>query len=154
MALKDTWTDKANGVDDVVAEDINAIASSVIALENSSGGGTYIPVSDVMEFDWYRAFADALQSGTYLPNADVNNGELLLNFDQYICSAPDGSGDYVRKTKLYFTLKYVGQGTHSVVLSINYKGKLYITESYSELQVDNSYKFIFSRPYISFYLPE
>ena len=33
MALKDIWKDKVNGVDDVVAEDINAIAQSVIECE-------------------------------------------------------------------------------------------------------------------------
>lgn len=33
MALKDTWVDKVNGVDDVNAEDINSIAQAVIALE-------------------------------------------------------------------------------------------------------------------------
>jgi hypothetical protein len=33
MALKNTWTDKVDGVDDVLAEDINAIAHQ--AIENA-----------------------------------------------------------------------------------------------------------------------
>lgn len=33
MALKDIWKNKVNGVDDVVAEDINAIAQSAIGCE-------------------------------------------------------------------------------------------------------------------------
>ena len=37
MALKDTWVDKVNNVDDVDAKDINAIARSVIELEDSNG---------------------------------------------------------------------------------------------------------------------
>jgi hypothetical protein len=126
-----------------------------VSAGGSSGGGsqpTYLQVSSVMEFDWYGAIANALGVSS-LPYDDINSGELLLNFDNYICSAPDSSGNYIRKTKLYFTIVYAGQGTHSLTLSINFKGKLYIAESYSELQTDSTYKFIFSRPYISFYLP-
>jgi hypothetical protein len=37
MALKDFWVDKVDGVDDVIAKDINDIASGVIALENANG---------------------------------------------------------------------------------------------------------------------
>ena len=37
MALKDIWTDKIDGVDDVLAEDTNNIAHSVIDLENEVG---------------------------------------------------------------------------------------------------------------------
>lgn len=37
MALKDIWEDKVDGVSDVLAEDINNIARSVIDLENSNG---------------------------------------------------------------------------------------------------------------------
>ena len=33
MALKDTWIDRVNGVDDVSAEDPNVIARAVIELE-------------------------------------------------------------------------------------------------------------------------
>lgn len=148
-----------------VKEDITAIESDIASIkediadleEGGDGGGssqpTYLQVSSVMDFDWYRAFADALQSGQYLPSEDINNGELLLNFDQYICYAPDNSGESVRKTKIYFTLKYQGQGTHAVTLSIIYKGKLYIADSYSELQTDSTYKFIFARPYLSWVAP-
>ena len=127
-----------------------------VSAGGSSGGGsqpTYLQVSDAMSFDWYRAIADALGSGEYLPYDNINSGELLLSFDDFTCYAPDNSGKSIKKTKVYFTIEYVGQGTHSLTLSINYKGKLYITESYSELQTDSTYKFIFSRPYLSFYLP-
>lgn len=34
MALKDTWRDKQNGVDDILAEDINSIAHATIDNEN------------------------------------------------------------------------------------------------------------------------
>lgn len=37
MALKDTWVDKENGIDDVDAEPINDIANAVIELENENG---------------------------------------------------------------------------------------------------------------------
>lgn len=37
MVLKDIWEDKVDGVSDVLAEDINNIARSVIDLENSNG---------------------------------------------------------------------------------------------------------------------
>ena len=51
MALKDTWVDKVNEVDDVDADDINEIADAVIEIEEQleSGGGsgedgaTFIP---------------------------------------------------------------------------------------------------------------
>lgn len=36
MALKDTWTDKLDGIDDVLASDINSIAQSAIALEENT----------------------------------------------------------------------------------------------------------------------
>jgi hypothetical protein len=34
MGLKNEWVDKVDGVDDVVAKDINGIAHAVIALED------------------------------------------------------------------------------------------------------------------------
>ena len=37
MALKDTWVDRVNGVDEVSAEDPNEIAHAVIELENNMG---------------------------------------------------------------------------------------------------------------------
>lgn len=37
MALKDTWVDRVNGVDEVSAEDPNEIAHAVIELENGMG---------------------------------------------------------------------------------------------------------------------
>lgn len=37
MALKDTWVDRVNGVDEVSAEDPNEIAHAVIDLENNMG---------------------------------------------------------------------------------------------------------------------
>lgn len=37
MALKDTWVDKVDGVDEVSAEDPNQIAHAVIELEESLG---------------------------------------------------------------------------------------------------------------------
>lgn len=37
MALKDIWVNRVDGVDDVVAEDINNVANSVIELEDAIG---------------------------------------------------------------------------------------------------------------------
>lgn len=37
MALKDTWVDRVDGVDDVLASDPNEIAHAVIELENEIG---------------------------------------------------------------------------------------------------------------------
>lgn len=37
MALKDTWTNKRDGVDNVMAGDINSIAAAVIVLEEELG---------------------------------------------------------------------------------------------------------------------
>lgn len=37
MALKDTWKDRVDGVDDVLASDPNEIAHAVIELEESIG---------------------------------------------------------------------------------------------------------------------
>ena len=36
MALKDTWVDKLDGIDDVLASDINSIAQSAISLEGNT----------------------------------------------------------------------------------------------------------------------
>ena len=36
MALKDTWVDKVDGVDDANAEDVNNIAHAVIDLEENN----------------------------------------------------------------------------------------------------------------------
>ena len=38
MSLKDTWKNKTDGVDDVLAEDINSIAEAVIEIEESGVG--------------------------------------------------------------------------------------------------------------------
>ena len=38
MALKDTWVNKTNEVDDVNAEDINEIAKAVIDIEKNGAG--------------------------------------------------------------------------------------------------------------------
>ncbi len=34
MALKDIWKDRQDGIDDIMADDINSIAKAVIALED------------------------------------------------------------------------------------------------------------------------
>ena len=40
MALKDTWKNKTDDKDDVLAEDINSIAEAVIDLEENGGSGS------------------------------------------------------------------------------------------------------------------
>ncbi len=58
MALKDTWVDRENGVDDVDADDINDIARAVIELEKNkpadgTPGATFIPsVSEEGVISW------------------------------------------------------------------------------------------------------
>jgi hypothetical protein len=37
MSLKGNWTDKEDGIDDVLAKDINIIAQSVIEIEEDFG---------------------------------------------------------------------------------------------------------------------
>jgi hypothetical protein len=37
MGLMGNWTDKVDGVDDVLAEDINSIARAVISIEVANG---------------------------------------------------------------------------------------------------------------------
>jgi uncharacterized protein YgfB (UPF0149 family) len=56
MALKEIWVDKVDGVDDVIAEDINNIAQSVIDLEEN--------VENFDEaLDELHAYAEALKGG-------------------------------------------------------------------------------------------
>lgn len=44
MALKDNWVDRRNDEDFVLAEDINAVANAVIALEDEIENGSEITV--------------------------------------------------------------------------------------------------------------
>lgn len=48
MALKDTWVDKIDGVDDASAEDINEVAHAVIDLEVNGGSGGSITIDTEM----------------------------------------------------------------------------------------------------------
>lgn len=41
MALKNKWTNKVDGVDDVLAQDINDIAQSVIEIEDKMSNDTW-----------------------------------------------------------------------------------------------------------------
>jgi hypothetical protein len=56
MALKNIWTDKTDGVDDVLAKDINDIAHGVIELEDKIG--------DIENaFDELHDYAQSIVSG-------------------------------------------------------------------------------------------
>ena len=48
MALKDTWVDRIDGVDDASAEDINEVAHAVIELEKNGGNGGSITIDTEM----------------------------------------------------------------------------------------------------------
>lgn len=150
MALKDTWTDKTNGVDDVVAEDINAIANAVISLENSSGGKTYADCSDIMSFDWMGAIKNALGvTALGSDSSKVYSGELFLIFSDCAAYLP-GSTEYLSRARLDFTVKYLGMGQHTLTLITTYNGKICTWSVDSSLQDDGSYQFVLSRPYIIF----
>lgn len=56
MALKEIWVNKVDGVDDVIAEDINNIAQSVIDLEEN------VENFDAA-LDELHAYAEALKGG-------------------------------------------------------------------------------------------
>lgn len=56
MGLKETWVDKVDGVDDVMAEDINAIAQAVIDLEEN------VEVFD-SALDELHEYAETLKGG-------------------------------------------------------------------------------------------
>lgn len=56
MALKNKWIDKIDGVDDVVAEDINSIAQAVIDLEENIEGFD-------AALDELHAYAESLKGG-------------------------------------------------------------------------------------------
>lgn len=56
MGLKETWIDKVDGVDDVMAEDINAIAQAVIDLEEDVEGFD-------LALDELHEYAETLKGG-------------------------------------------------------------------------------------------
>ena len=68
-----SWVNKVNGVDDILAEDINAIANEVVALSENAGGGgggfRKIGFTEDCDFvatesDGLTAFKDALNAAT------------------------------------------------------------------------------------------
>ena len=72
MALKNKWTNKIDGVDDVLAEDINSIAESVIELERKAEEKPKIEVDQD-----YNPLSENPQSGKAVfqavsPKADTN----------------------------------------------------------------------------------
>lgn len=56
MALKDKWINKRNGVDDVMADDINLIAAAVIVLEEEVGDFS-------LALDELHTYAESLVNG-------------------------------------------------------------------------------------------
>ena len=90
MALN--WVDKVNGVDEILAEDINAIANEVVALSENAGGGgggfRKIGFTEDCDFvatveDGLTAFKDAVEAAsdgeTFLVMPGVYKG--LSQFD-------------------------------------------------------------------------
>lgn len=51
MALKDSWKDRIDGEDYVMADDVNAIAQAVIELENKIEGGSDITIDAELSLD-------------------------------------------------------------------------------------------------------
>lgn len=54
--LKETWVDKVDGVDDVLASHINGVAQAVIALEDTTADFD-------TALDELHAYAEALKGG-------------------------------------------------------------------------------------------
>jgi hypothetical protein len=48
MSLKENWKDKVDGVDDIMADDVNSIAHAVIEIEENGASGDEIVVDDIM----------------------------------------------------------------------------------------------------------
>lgn len=75
MALKDTWVNKINDEDFVMAEDINQIAQSVIDIEDELR----------KRFKW---------KGDYVENANYNIGDAVFyNGSSYICITAIDEGE-------------------------------------------------------------
>lgn len=76
MPLKDTWTDKVNGVDDIDAAHINEVAGAVIELEENS-----LHTSILSAPEWS---ADSTANATYHVKAlryALSDGNLNVDFD-------------------------------------------------------------------------
>lgn len=48
MSLKEKWKDKVDGVDDIMADDVNSIAHAVIEIEENGASSDEIVVDDIM----------------------------------------------------------------------------------------------------------
>ena len=76
MALN--WVDKVNGVDEILAEDINAIANEVVALsENAGGGGGFRKIGFTADCDFVATEGDGLTAFRGALNA-ATDGETIL----------------------------------------------------------------------------
>lgn len=76
MALN--WVDKVNGVDEILAEDINAIANEVVALsENAGGGGGFRKIGFTADCDFVATEGDGLTAFENAVNA-ASDGETFL----------------------------------------------------------------------------
>jgi hypothetical protein len=48
MSLNEKWKDKVDGVDGIMADDVNSIAHAVIEIEKNGASGDEIVVDDIM----------------------------------------------------------------------------------------------------------
>ena len=86
MALKDTWKDKVDGVDDVLAEDINSIAHSVIELEegvNEKEKVLFVTVTDGVASHNAIQIAEYADNGYSVYCEPYNDGETRYALSVY-----------------------------------------------------------------------
>jgi hypothetical protein len=91
MALKDIWTNKTDGVNDILADDINAIANEVISnTENKANKGdvltrveTYMAINDVIEMAQELDRRKANKADTYTKaEVDTQIGDISTALDE------------------------------------------------------------------------
>lgn len=80
MALKDTWVDKIDGVDDASAEDINTVARAVIELEEKGGGSSSI----VLDSEMSDTSENAVQNKVIKKYVDGITGDIETALDNII----------------------------------------------------------------------
>lgn len=95
-----SWVDKVNGVDDILAEDINAIANEVVALsENAGGGGGFRKIGFTEDCDFV-----------------ATEGDGLTAFRNAVEAAVDGETFYVMPGT------YIGSDTLTIAKNLNFIG--------------------------------
>ena len=80
MSLKETWKNKTDGVDDVLADDINDIAQAVIELEANGAGGDGI----IIDTEMSDTSENAVQNKVIKAYVDGTKNDLEAYIDETI----------------------------------------------------------------------